>query len=372
METKPLETKPAFNREMLVLARESRMLTQSELATAAATTQGRVSKVESGLLAPTDDFLTAVARVLRVPVSFFYRQSVVRGLPESYHRKRMSMGVTVLKQIHADVNIRIFQLERLLSAADFDAKFSVPALDLEDYGGSPEAVARAVRSFWQMPSGPVRNLARALENAGAVLVPMRFSTREIDGISLRPVGLPPLIFYNDSAPGDRTRFTLAHELGHLVMHFHQPPYPAMEEEANAFAAEFLMPERDIAPYFLQPKVSRHSLAALKPLWKVAVGALLRRAYQLKAIDYNRYTRLWQEMSRLGYRTREPAELDFPVEEPTVISDLLKLHLQHFGYTLEELAAALDALPEELEESLLRDQPILRLVKDRPTKLRVLA
>lgn len=357
---KPRETSSGiFNREMLTLAREAQALTQGQLAKAAGTTQGRISKVETGTLAPTPEMLQEAAAVLRVPVAFFYRQVDLRGIPESYHRKRMSLGVSVLRRINAEINIRIWQVERLLQAAEFEADFEVPALDLEDYGGSPEAVARAVRSFWQMPLGPVRNLARSLENAGAVLVPMNFGVREIDGIAMRPMGMPPLVFYNASSPGDRLRFTLAHELAHLVMHTHQAPYPSMEEEANRFAAEFLMPEREIKPQLIQG-VSRPALAALKPIWRVAMGALLYRARQLKVIDQGRYTYLWKEFSRLGYKSREPSELDFPAEKPTVLSDLVKLHTEHLGYSVAELAAALIALPQVVEETFLPERARLKL------------
>jgi Zn-dependent peptidase ImmA (M78 family)/DNA-binding XRE family transcriptional regulator len=347
---------------MFILAREAQALTQGKLAKAAGTTQGRISKVETGTLDPTPELLEEAARVLRVPVAFFYKQKDLRGIPESYHRKRASLGVTVLRRINAEVNMRIWQVEDLLRAADFEAKFELPALDLENYDGSPEAIARALRSFWQMPPGPVRNLARAIENAGAVLIPMHFGVREIDGIAMRPRGLPPLIFFNETCPGDRLRFTLAHELGHLVMHTHQPPYPNMENEANAFAAEFLMPERDIKPQ-LAAGVSRPVLAALKPVWRVAMGALLYRAYQLKVVEHNRYTRLWQEFSRLGYRTREPPELDFAPEKPMVVDDLVKLHLQDFGYTIEELGDALTMLPEAVAETFLPNRPRLRLHSD---------
>lgn len=348
-----------FNHEMFTLAREAKSLTQGQLATAVGTTQGRISKVESGTLAPTPELLENAARALRVPVAFFYQQEDLRGIPESYHRKRMSLGVSVLRRINAEVNMRMWQVDRLLRAAEFDSKFEVPALDLEDYGGSPAAVARAVRSYWQMPPGPVRNLARTLENAGAVLIPMHFGVREIDGIAMRPTGMPPLVFYNAASPGDRMRFTLAHELGHMVMHTHQPPYPKMEDEANVFAAEFLMPERDIKPQLIHG-VSRPILASLKPIWRVAMGALLYRAYQLGAIEQSRYTRLWQEFSRLGYKTREPAELDFPQEEPAVLSDLVKLHTERLGYTVSELASAIVALPEVVEETFLPNRPRLQL------------
>lgn len=349
-----------FNREMLTLAREAKGWTQRQLADAAGTTQGRVSKIETGMLDPTSELLEAFASALRVPVSFFHKTEDVRGIPESYHRKRMSLGALELRRINAQVNMRVWQIATLLQGADIETRHEIPALDLDEYDGSPEAIARAIRSFWQLPPGPVRNLAKSMENAGAVLVPMNFGVREIDGIGMRRKGMPPLVFYNVSAPADRTRFTLAHELGHLVMHTHVPPYPEMEDEANAFASEFLMPQRDIEPQFY-PRVTRQTLAALKPVWRVAMGALLRRAHQLNAIDYNRYSRLWIEMGKLGYRTREPVELDFPKEEPSVVKGLVELHLGHLRYTPEELADVLDMLPEVLGETFVPERPRLRLV-----------
>jgi Zn-dependent peptidase ImmA (M78 family)/transcriptional regulator with XRE-family HTH domain len=359
--TGPPASERPFNREMLIVAREALGLTQRDVAEAAGTTQGRVSKIETGTLEPTPELLQQFSKVLQVPVSFFSKQEDIRGIPESYHRKRMSLGATVLRRINANVNLRIWQVATLLRSAAVESKHEVPALDLDEYGGSPEEIARAIRSFWQLPPGPVRNLARSMENAGVVLVPMDFGAREIDGIGMRPKGLPPLVFFNKAAPGDRTRFTLAHELGHLVMHTHLPPYPKMEEESNAFAAEFLMPKRDILPQFLSGRVTRQSLAGMKPVWRVAISALLRRAYQLQVIDYNRYTRLWQELSKLGYRTREPAELDFPQEKAVVLDELLKLHVDHFSYSVNELASVLDLLPEQLETTLLPTRPSLRLV-----------
>ncbi len=73
----------AFNREMLSLAREAQALTQGALAKAVGTTQGRISKVETGLLDPTPDLLEKLADVLRVPVSFFYKQGTLRGIPRA-------------------------------------------------------------------------------------------------------------------------------------------------------------------------------------------------------------------------------------------------------------------------------------------------
>lgn len=53
-----------LNPDMLVLARESRGYTQTELATRVDVSPGYVSKVEKGIVAPSDGHVTALAEAL--------------------------------------------------------------------------------------------------------------------------------------------------------------------------------------------------------------------------------------------------------------------------------------------------------------------
>src|ERR1700730_17257824 len=106
----------AVNPEMIVLAREARGLSQAELAHRLGISQGQLSKVESGLVSATAQLLPKLARELSFPPKFFVQRHAVVGpsTSEFYHRKRASMPVRLLEQIHALVNIRKFHLERLL------------------------------------------------------------------------------------------------------------------------------------------------------------------------------------------------------------------------------------------------------------------
>src|SRR5260221_2966706 len=125
---------------------------------------------------------------------------------------------------------------------------------------------------------------------------------------LRVPGQPPLVLLNGQHPADRMRFTLAHELGHLVMH--RFPTAEMEEEANEFASALLMPATDIKEAFAGRRISLELLAALKPEWKVAMQALLMRAKSLGYVDSNQNRYLWQRIIARGWRLREPPELEF--------------------------------------------------------------
>src|SRR5713226_1250367 len=101
-----------FNHMLLLLARQYRGQSQSEVATAAGLNQGHYSRIENGLLpeGPSAENVERIAGVLNFPPSFFYQSDEVTGLPLSVHpmhRKKMSVGERALKQIHAELNLRL-------------------------------------------------------------------------------------------------------------------------------------------------------------------------------------------------------------------------------------------------------------------------
>src|SRR5205085_1412705 len=138
------------------------------------------------------------------------------------------------------------------------------------------------------------------------------------GVSQWVEGTPPLFFLNARQPGDRLRWTLAHEVGHLVMH--EVPSPSQESEADAFAAELLLPADEIESE-LEPVTLPH-LAQLKIRWRVSIAALLRRAHDLGLNTKSQYHRLFTRYSMLGYRHGEPAPV--PVEQPGLVRQVLRV------------------------------------------------
>jgi Zn-dependent peptidase ImmA (M78 family) len=218
--------------------------------------------------------------------------------------------------------------------------------------------------MWGLADGPVPNVIRVIEDAGGIVVRYPFGTPKIDAISRWVPGLPPLFFVNTNLPPDRERLTLAHELGHVFMH--DVPNPDMESQANAFAAEFLMPAKDIAHHL--DRVTLERLAVLKPYWRVAMSALLYRATELRKLSRRSSQFLWMEMSKHGYRRVEPIHIEG--ETPTALRELIDLHRQHFGYGLDEFASMLAAEPQELvslygiTQTAAEVRPTLRVVHNR--------
>lgn len=150
--------------------------------------------------------------------------------------------------------------------------------------------------------GPIRNLTAAVERAGVCIVPIA-GLEGIDGLSAWVEGVP-VIGLAPSVPGDRFRFNIAHELGHLLTHTVKTANT--ENEANRFAGSLLVPEDDFeAAMSIRPDL-RH-FVALKSAWGLSVAAFVYRAHDLGHVDDKRYRALQIQMSK--WRKNEPATFD---------------------------------------------------------------
>lgn len=346
---------------MLILARESRGYTQTRLAEEMSISQAEISKYETGLRVPTDTQLQRLARKLQYPLEFFYLQENVRAFGSGcvYHRRRQSAREAKLRHLLALVNVKRIQIRRLLEQVTPRNTYHFEPLDIDEHKNNAALVARTLRALWSLPPGPVQSVIQTIENAGGIIVTCNFGTSKVDALSQWLPGMPPLFLLNESIPADRMRWTLTHELGHIIMH--RAPTERMEREADEFAAEFLMPAKEIEPQLHD--LSLPKLASLKPYWRVAMSALLRRAADLGTIAPRTKQYLWTQMGMRGYRTHEPVVI--PGEEPTLLGELLEFHQQQLGYEPSEIAKLMFLKEPEVQQEYLRETGTsgrLRLIK----------
>ncbi len=345
------------NHRMIVLGRESRGLTQGELADACGISQPAMSKIEAGSTPFPRDRLPALAKALGYRTEFFFQEVRLGALGSTclQFRKRRTLSVRKLREIAARVNIRRMQIERLIESIEIE-KVQFTELPIEDYG-PPEKIAQLVRRAWQLPMGPIQNLVRTIEAAGGIVVRADFGTDKFDAASQWFPGMPPIFFVNGAMPVDRMRFTLAHEVGHVIMH--TIASNEGEEEANRFAAEFLMPEAEIRADL--PPVTLQHLSELKLYWRVAIQALLYRARELGVITASKYQVMMMMLSQLGYRRQEPVSLE--PEEPVLLSEIVDLKKRDDKLTDEDLANLMmvRSIDDLLGEIFPRTGPQLRVV-----------
>ena len=342
------------NSEMLQLARESRGLTQKRLSQMTHISQGRISKFERGDSVIQSKDLTKIARVLDYPKGFFIQQAQLRGFGVSgvFHRRRQSIPMLTLKKIQAEFNIRTLEIEKLLNGADIQSENEFHRLDVEDFDGDTEHIAELVRAHWDLPLGPVKSVIAVIESAGGIVQKYDLGSKKIDAQSRWVSGLPPIFFANKNTPTDRLRFTLAHEIGHIIMH--RIPTNNIEKQANRFASSFLMPKHEIFPDLTPFSLER--AMSLKLKWKVSIAALIMRAFDLGIITTFQKRRFFTLMGVAGYRTAEPITIQDD-EKPSTVHQLIKAYQEEYGYTTVDLCKMLSISGTDFRVRYLQAPPL---------------
>jgi Zn-dependent peptidase ImmA (M78 family)/transcriptional regulator with XRE-family HTH domain len=352
-----------FNGSLLTLARQVRRKSQADLIELlkGAITQGTLSKLEHGRIQPQSDLVEKLADALRVRPGFFFRSAYVREPMVSYHRKRAKLAVKDQDAVHGLAEIFRLNLKSLLESVELDPTLPpLPSVDPDQYGRDIDEMARMLRQRWQVPKGPIADLTKLAEGAGIVIVSFDFGSELIDGFCQHSCdGLPPLVFINSNQPKDRYRFSLAHEIGHLICH--QTPHPEQEIEANRFASELLMPSREIKNDFFTHSLTR--FMDLKLYWGTSMQSLIYAAWHTGALSDRMYKYYMIEMSKRGWRKREPVEASHLVELPSTLRSVIKAHIADLDFSVDDLADMFGLLIDDVETlyPVPTSKPRLRLV-----------
>ena len=300
----------SYNPAMVGLAREAAGLNQTGFARLAGVSQSRVSKVEEGSVVLGEDQLRSWAALLHQPVELFFYRGPAKLPSLSFYRQTASVPIKTLEPLYARMNIRRIEVLRQLGERDLRKTREIPYHRVSSVKDAEEA-ARELRKSWGVPRGPITSVIELVQSAGVVVELFDFSTDKIDALAIGGGTRVPFVFLNRVFPPDRRRLSLAHELGHLVMH--REIRDTVEDEAWAFAAEFLVPAGEISGKLYPLNIER--LAELKLKWMVSMQALLKRAKTLNQIN-DRYAQfLWMRLGQCGFRKTEPYEDQMPPEIP---------------------------------------------------------
>jgi Zn-dependent peptidase ImmA (M78 family)/transcriptional regulator with XRE-family HTH domain len=329
-----------FNPQMLILARESRKMTQKMLCASSGVSQATISRSEAGVDRPTASTIEAWAAALRYEPALFHQRPGTPPLPKTYlFRKKAALKKADQGAITSTIEIRQMQVEALARAVDLPDP-DVPVVYLGRDVKTPEDAARFLRAAWRIAPGPIPDLCSVVEDHGIAVTRVRGASEAFAGLSIYQQGssVPPMMVVSADVAGERDRYTIAHELGHIIMHHHLAALPEKcEDEADAFAREFLMPAHEIR-FQISPRASLADLAQLKLHWRCSMQALLMRGRTVGRISEAHEKRLWKLINVMGYKRQEPNS--FPLEPTSMVAELVRVHVEELDFSVADVARAL--------------------------------
>ena len=189
-----------------------------------------------------------------------------------------------------------------------------------------EQIAMQVREYWGLGIEPIKDLQYVLESNGIIVTGFDTNEDGIDAFSQRTVVAKKDVCFiavdQGTKPEGRIRFDMAHELAHILIHpwsedidsISREEFKTREFEANVFASAFLLPResfgKDVQAYPTDIKF----YLWLKTKWKSSMQSMMYRSHQLGYISSNQFQYMMRQVSKNGWRKKEPGDEPFLLNE----------------------------------------------------------
>jgi Zn-dependent peptidase ImmA (M78 family)/DNA-binding XRE family transcriptional regulator len=334
-----------FNHSRVDLARKRRGLTKTTLAREARISTRSLTAYERGEKEPTADTVARLAAALHFPVEFFKGADLDEPpLEGSSFRALSTLTARQRDQAMGSAALALALMDWI------DVRFNLPEPNVPRLRGvDAETAAQAVRRGWGLGERTAPNMVHLLEAQGVRVFSLAEECAEVDAFSFWR-GLVPYVFLNTMKTPERSRMDAAHELGHLVLHWHGGPKGRdAEREAQAFGSAFLMPRGSVLAE--APRGARlDQLVAAKRRWNVAVANLAYRMHALGLLTDWQYRSVFIEIGKRDYRKKEPNGI--PRETSQVLAKVFET-LRAEGLSTAKIAEELAIPNEELSKIVFR-------------------
>lgn len=355
---------PSFIGARLKEAREARCITQTNLAQMLGISKAAMSSYETGKTSPGIELIQKMGQTLNIPASYFSVVFEYEESPTPLFFRSMAATTTTARKSSERKHVWVRNIFNYLNDYLQFPVANIPAFNLDsniDIIGDEdiERIASETRKYYKLQDGPISNIIYLLENNGIRVSRFDMNSDSLDAFSRwegESGDLVPYISLNSGKNScARSRLDAVHELGHLILHSQISPelinkaseFKLMENQAFRFAGAFLLPAETFAD-----EVNPHSLDSmirLKAQWKVSLGAMLTRAFQLDLIDEASYRRQWMLFSRRGYRKSEPLDDVLEPEKPVLLGKAVNLMIDEGFKTRTEILEDLSLSAIDIEE-----------------------
>lgn len=362
--------------ERIKEARTYRGLTQQELAKELGLTRQAVCKYEIGDNVPPLDMLLEISKKLDFPINFFYKKQIACDDQGEVYFRSSSIPCRTKDMLEQKLNYLsteiVYFIENFINLPEINL-INIEYKDEYTMNDIRNIVER-LRNHWGIDNKPVENLTYIMQENGCVIAKLALDSDKTDGYSKWIAGRPYTIINSNRNAAARERFTLAHELGHIVLHRNirsKEDLRRREKEAHYFAGEFLFPYESVMNEV--SFVSLESLIPIKYKWGISIGAIIRRCLDLELITEERYTSLQKQISKRRWRTFEPLDDVTKPEEPQLFNEAFDLLVENGIMTKSEIVNSILFSEDELinvcclshdyfKENKLNIKPKLKIVK----------
>ncbi len=283
-----------------------------------------VAKYEKGQIIPNSEKLIEFANAYSVKVLDLLKSYDIPEMKFNAFRKKQRLQGQNLELLKEIIQNKVSDYLNVVELNNIDSNnFKLKKYSCNSIDDAEEAANNFRKNYELSINQPIPDLISILENLGILIIQIenpddRFS--DFDGLSEIVNNIPIIVLLKDN-DGARQRFTIAHELGHLVLNIKNEKLDE-EKMCNKFAGALLMPKDAVIKEFGNSRfnISYFELKAFKKEYKVSMQAIVYRLKELNIISDYLYRKINISFSSMGIRKQEPIEID--LEESYQFSKLV--------------------------------------------------
>lgn len=325
-----------FNGERLKEARLFNQKTISEIAESLGVTKQMVSKYENGQSSPSLDSIFQLVQELKFPREFYFtKDKYSMESNGTFFRSRYTS--TQKEKIPSEYSKKYTAVIR-----DYLNEFlNFPELDwrLSNKNLSPTEYAEFIRKEWGLEENPIIDVMNLLEEKGFVVTTVSNQSDKVDAFSSSVIidsnKYFVILLEGNNYSFYRQQFSLAHELGHWLMHegiynpqeLDKDSYKEMENEANEFASAFLLPKTSFSNSSNRNLNQIEQYLNLKKYWNVSISMMIMRAKNLGLISTEDYVKLQRQLNYRGWRKEEPLD-NIKASKPIALKQAIQLLVEN--------------------------------------------
>ena len=233
-----------------------------------------------------------------------------------------------------------------------DYHFTYEQLDIQQI----EEFAITVRNCCGLGNTPIVNLTNVFQKNGIMISVMNLNNKKIDAFSVWKDTIPYIFLSSEKYSDVRLRFTLAHELGHLLLHANyineeeiqsKVISEKIEKEADLFAVALLLPAITFSKDIYSTSIDH--FINLKKKWKASIGSMIYRCQDLDLLTENQIKYLKDQMSYNRYWKSEPLDNIISLEQPFAHKQAFDLILDNHIVTEADIIEEIGCEASEIEE-----------------------
>lgn len=279
-------------------ARKLKGLTLQEVADELTVSKQMISKYENGKSIPNSSNLLKLSRLFNLKIDYFFNSFKVEIAAVNF-RKKSSFSKKKQDSIKERIKIDLENYLWIEDSLSIDYNFinSIENIKIFSIRDIEKAILK-LRNEWNIGLDPVHNIIQLLEDQEIKVIEIFDVDDNFDGLATYVNNKYPVIVVNGNFPVERKRFTLLHELGHLLLNLPKCEISEEEDYCNKFASEFLLPKNNVIKEFggRRARITMNELVDMQRKYGMSIPAIIYRLVDANILSRDKQIKFYKKMN----------------------------------------------------------------------------